>query len=559
MRGHAGKQKTAPFSVNKETQKMNASTKPSDRLRRGPLAALVACAALFAAMLAAAPAQADYGVGETFDVEFTNQDGTPATQAGSHPFAMTTTFEVNSTLDEFPFYDLSGSLKDLFLEQPAGFIGDTTAVPRCSDLDFALSVPAHFGFALATQCPDKTVVGITAAAILTKEVWFTVPMYNLVPPPGVPARIGFVVEGVPVTFDVGVKGSGEYNVVASLTDNSQAVKFFAAVSQLWGDPSDPAHDDIRGVCGTNAIFFEPARFEHGETGPPKCSVEPLEKPFLTLPSACTGPLTSSYETDSWQEPGKWVKGSVLTHDDAEPPNPQGFTGCGKLDFSPEVESKVSTGAAETGTGMDFNLDFNDEGLTSPTGLAGSEAKKAVVTLPEGMTVDPSVAEGLGVCTPADIARETLTSAPGEGCPNSSKVGTLHVDTPLVGEGIDGSVFVAQQDDPSTTTPGAENPFDSLIALYLVLKNPNLGVIVKLPAKVEPDPTTGRLVTTLENIPQVPFSHFNFHFREGQRPALITPPACGTYTTNSVFTPWSDPANPRTVNSDFQITSGVNGG
>ena len=40
-------------------------------------------------MATAAPAMADYGF-SNFDVTFTNADGTPATQAGSHPFATTT-------------------------------------------------------------------------------------------------------------------------------------------------------------------------------------------------------------------------------------------------------------------------------------------------------------------------------------------------------------------------------------------------------------------------------------------------------------------------------------
>ena len=95
----------------------------------------------------------------------------------------------------------------------------------------------------------------------------------------------------------------------------------------------------------------------------------------------------------------------------------------------------------------------------------------MVTLPEGMTVNPSIAEGLGVCTPADLDRETLHSAPGEGCPNASKIGTVHTESPLIDRPIEGEVFLAQQDAPATSAPGAENPFDSLIAFYVVLRNP----------------------------------------------------------------------------------------
>ncbi|HEY8815548.1 MAG TPA: hypothetical protein VIP57_10670, partial [Candidatus Dormibacteraeota bacterium] len=556
MSGQMDRQATSIQPLSKETPQMNVPKSLSRRRRMLAMATLAV--ALAVAALGAGPAQADYGF-KHFDVEFTDPTGAaPETQAGSHDFAVTTRLELNWTSPAFFKYFPDGESKDVVVEQIAGLIGNATALPRCSTVDFLTTVLVE-GIP-RVNCPDNTAVGATGIALSFPIFWGQTAVYNLQPPPGVPVRLGFEFSQVKIVIDVGVKGSGEYNVVANTPNIPQILVFFGAALQLWGDPSDPVHDHLRGHCLAAESVFGISVGEFAFVpGANSCPVQPLDKAFLTLPSACNGPLATSYETDSWQEPGKWVSGSVLTHDGAEPPNSQGFTGCGQLDFSPEVEAKTTTDQAESGTGMDFNVDFNDEGLINPDGLAGSEAKKAVVTLPEGMTVDPSIAEGLGVCTPADINRETLHSAPGEGCPDSSKIGTLHLDTPLVEEGIDGSVFLAQQDDPATTTPGAENPFDSLIALYLVLKNPNLGAIVKLPLKVEPDPSSGQLVATLENIPQIPFSHFNFHFREGQRPALITPPACGTYTTNSVFTPWSDPANPRTVNSDFQITSGVNGG
>jgi hypothetical protein len=561
MRGREGKHPIATSSAKKETEKMNVRAKLPHKI--GSIAALLASLALLIAALATPAAQAAYGLHD-FDVAFENEDGSPAIQAGSHPFAVTTKLEVND-LGEFGFldFDTDGQPKDVIIEQIAGLIGDATAMPQCSSVDF------QSGGEVLTQsvalCPDDTVVGVQAANLLGPDIiWFQGPVYNLVPPPGVPVRLGFHVLNVPLTLDVGIKSGGEYNVTASLHNAPQIVELFASALQLWGVPADPAHNNLRAACGVS--YFEEKEFENfipgtddGTLGGKPCSVSIPENPFLTLPGACRGPLTTNYATDSWQEPGKFVTGSLITHDNATPPNPQGFTGCGKLGFAPETESLAGTEQAETGTGFDFNVDFNDEGLTNPDGLAQSEARKAEVTLPEGVTINPSIGEGLGVCTPADIERETLISLPGEGCPNSSKVGTLHLETPLVDEAIDGSVFLAQQDDPGTATPGAENPFDSLIALYLVLKNTNLNALVKLPLKVEPDPKTGRLVTTLEDVPQIPFSHFNFHFREGTRAALITPSACGTYTTEAKFYPWSDPDNPRTVLSSFEITEGVAGG
>src|SRR5215471_13287792 len=48
-------------------------------------------------------------------------------------------------------------------------------------------------------------------------------------------------------------------------------------------------------------------------------------------------------------------------------------------------------------------------------------KKVLVTLPKGMTVSPSAAQGLGICSEAQIGLETNDPV---GCPDSSQYGTL---------------------------------------------------------------------------------------------------------------------------------------
>ena len=73
---------------------------------------------------------------------------------------------------------------------------------------------------------------------------------------------------------------------------------------------------------------------------------------------------------------------------------------------------------------------------------------------------------------------------------------------------------------------------------MVIKNPTLGIIVKQALKVETDPVTGRITTVADDMPQLPFSHFRLHFREGTRSPLAIPPVCGTYNATAVLTPWS---------------------
>ena len=518
-------------------------------------------AVLTATALVAAPAQGAFGLSD-FDVTITNKDGSLATRAGSHPFAVTSSFSLNFT-GEGPTAILEGKVRDALIEATAGLVGDATTLPRCSMAEFLEDTEIRH------TCPVEAVVGMQAAAVANPDLKLFEaekpgPIFNLPPPPGVPLRLGWNVRKVPVVIDLGieqapgyeeVKEGPDYNGIVSARGINQTLAVFRSVVEVWGVPADPVHDAVRGWdCRDNAKVVEGKRIERVSSVCAEGSSTAPVLPFLTLPRSCPPAAISTYEVRSWQEPGVWVTGSHVG---------PGFDGCDKLAaiFSPDISSQATTDSAGTSTGLDFSIEFDDSGLKNPDpeAVAQSDIEKAVITLPDGVTLNPSAAEGLGVCTPADLDKETLSSAPGQGCPNASKVGTVRVESPLVDEAVDGSVFVAQQDDPSTTGQGEENPFDSLIAFYIVLKSSKLGILIKQPAKVEPDPKTGQLVTTVEDVPQIPFSRFEFHFREGQRAPLISPSACGTYTTKAAFTPRADPSQVRTELATFQITRGVGGG
>jgi hypothetical protein len=495
----------------------------------------VAIAALVA-LAFAAPAGAAFGL-KDLDVTFTGPNGEPSMQAGSHPFALTTILNVNTEPSPELEYDIpQGATKDLLVAMAPGLIGNPNAVPQCSMAEFLAFIQS--------DCPASSVLGVATSTVINPGAGgeATGAVYNLPPPPGVAAEIGFWTIVVPFAIDIRVSPQPPYRVTATPSNIPNSVPFYASNLELWGNPANSAHDGDRGHClGNNEL----------------CPVNIPEEPFLTMPTSCQGPLPTLFEATSWE--GELFAETIFSHDNSTPPAPLGTTGCGKLGFTPSIEAKPSAASAETGSGLQFDVNFKDEGLTNPKGIAQSTIKKAVVTLPEGMTVNPSVAEGLAVCSPGQLEGETLGSQPGAGCPNASKIGDVRVETPLLDKPIQGSAFLAQQDDPATSAPGAENPFDSLLAMYIVLKNPELGVLIKLPAKIEPDPKTGQLVTTLDNTPQLPFSRFSFNFREGARAPLITPPRCGSYEAKAVFTPWSNPAITRTATSSFQIARGVNGG
>ncbi len=477
------------------------------RTRSGGRAALILGLALLTSCLAAPSAQADFGL-NSFDVFFQAPGGAAATQAGSHPEAMKTSFKVNYS-GEGAAAQPDGEVRDATVTFPAGLVANPAATPPCSNADFLA--------AGGPQCPPETQVGESVTEFEEPGTFSSEPdpIYNLVPPPGSPARVGMRIQrAVPVVLDGAVEPEAPFRFLARVRNASQAVKVLGSEVTLFGTP--PA----------------------GAT------------PFLTLPTSCAGPVATSYRALSWE--GAEDSGSVLSHDAAA--NPQGFTGCAApaAAFDPRVAAAPSTAEAASSSGLDFGLSFDQQGLLSsrPGAIAQSTVKEALVTLPEGMTANPSLAEGLGVCTPADLGRETLAAAPGQGCPDAAKIGTVSIDTPLLEDPVPGAAYIAQP---------YHNPFDSLLAFYIVVKDPARGILLKLPAEVSPDPDTGQLRTTVKDAPQIPFTSFDFHFREGQRAPLITPPSCGTHEVGAELTPWARPTEAISKSAPFQITAGPGGG
>jgi hypothetical protein len=478
-------------------------------------------------------------------------DGTPALRAGSHPFQLTSTFALNTQAvpivnglhENILELEPLGLTKDLRFNVPPGLIANATAVEQCPDYVFTQQVNLRPGF----KCPDDTAIGVANSMAaenrpISPEI-FAAPIYNLVPAYGEPARFGFVTAVGPVILDTAVKVAGGETGVTVLASNiTQEGAVIGAQTTFWGWPGDPRHDDQRGEC---VLEGNP----DGQLA--SCPGPSSSKPLLVMPTSCAGPLPTTVEADTWQEP-------VLLAPFSAEPIPA-LRACNQVPFAPSLDAGASTDKASAPTGLDLKIDFHDEGLVNPEGVSQSQIEKTVVTLPEGMTVNPSAGVGLGACTRADYERETVNSEPGEGCPNDSKLGTVTIESPLLAATIEGNVYIAQPYENPFPEPAAGHPGGTLLALYIVAKNPENGILVKLAGKVVPDPVTGRLSTIFENVPQVAFDHFNFHFREGQQAPLISPPACGTYMVEAQLSPWSEPANLLTDTAPFQITKGFDGG
>ena len=76
-------------------------------------------------------------------------------------------------------------------------------------------------------------------------------------------------------------------------------------------------------------------------------------------------------------------------------------------------------------------------------------------------------------------------------PPESKIGSIEIETPVLGGKDLGRDLYREPYDNADSEP--EHPGGSLLALYIVAKDPARGIIVKVAGKIEPNPVTGQLV------------------------------------------------------------------
>ncbi len=494
---------------------------------------------------------------EGFDLRLTSEGGAePDTLAGTHPYSMVTTLNFNlaGEREGQPGVAVTdGDAKDIHLELPPGLIENPSAVTQCSQTAFHTPRDSPFEeSASGENCQELSQIGVaTIHTSVDGGSTRTFGIFNLEPPPGFPSQIGFNPYGVPITLTPHIRDlGGEFGVTLDLSDLTQRFDVYGLRLTIWGSPWAISHNGERGNCLKET---EPA-FPYAKC--PTFPLIPAAKAYLTVPSTCVEPLAFTARANSWQQPS-FVTATAFTQDASE--RPASLEECGLLRFEPIAFGQPTLPRASSPTGFDFSLTPKEEALTNPHSRVPSQTRKAVVALPEGITINPSLAAGLESCSPAGYAAETATSPPGAGCPENSKIGSFTVQSPLFEETVKGAIFLSQPDDPTTAAPGAENPFDSLLALYLVAKLPSRGVVVKVAGELNAAQGSGRLTATFDDLPQLPYSNLKLHFREGQRAPLMNPPACGTFSTSIDLTPWNNPATVAHSAPPYQISRGIGPG
>jgi hypothetical protein len=485
---------------------------------------------------------------ENYELTPEEEGGVPDTQAGSHPFQLTTTLTFNTKAAPVFYFSSSEEAlpeirpveltKDLHFDLPPGLVGNPTPLPKCRISVFVK--PSN-----TVHCPDNTVIGV--ATPITTSVGghyapfaTTVPLYSLEPAVGEPARFGFTTQLGPVILDTSVRTGSDYGVVVTVPDIPDDIAFIGTQVTFWGVPADSRHDTSRGQCLDQYEGFVPnlTKLELA------CPVQEKPQPLLILPTSCTSPWHTTVEGDSWENIGQFSTPKEYTFSNSAG-EPISQDGCNRLNFEPSISVAPDGQQASTPTGLTVGVHVDQEASLNPTGLTESTVKDTTVTLPAGVALNPAGADGLSACSMSQVA---LNSPQEQSCPESSKVGTVEISTPLLPNPLVGAAYLATQD---------QNPFGSLVALYLVVYDPVSGVRVKLAGEVKPGLETGQLVSTFNETPPLPFEDLKIHFFGGSRAPLGTPALCGSYTTTASIAPWSGNP-PAQASSEFQITSGPNG-
>jgi hypothetical protein len=499
----------------------------------------LASVAMFATALAPA-AQASFGVEKweagTCKVSTCADGGSTSdfyTQAAGHPnfgitdFAFRYTKETNILAEEVraPVGHVHTARVDL----PPGLAVDPEAVAQCPQAQIE-----------RLECPESTQVGIdeaqgTAELALGIRKTVTEPfnVYNLVRKPGQPARFGVEVKSSTLELAEGISGTklqsaiyleggiSWYKEAETAESSGVATGDYHEFFTIPNIPTQPELVESR-------LIFWGIPHEHNAAAP--------NKTFLTMPSTCSGPQTTILHVDSYEEEGHFLK--------YENPTPVGATGCSSLAFNPSIALNPETAQSDSPDGGEVALHL-PQSTSEPSKTNSPDLNTAVVTLPEGMTLNPSTANGLLACTNAEIGLGTNDKIE---CPEASNVGSVAVDAPGIPNGsLVGNVYLGSPEPGQGPESGKE------YRIFLVAEAPQYGVGLRLEGQVRANEQTGRLTATVANGPQVPFENFRLKFKSGARAPIANPLTCGTAQIDAGLTPYT--GQPATLTSTPFVTTG----
>ncbi len=314
------------------------------------------------------------------------------------------------------------------------------------------------------------------------------PLYNLQALPGHQASFGSALGTlVSTVVNVDLPSGGNGGVKATLKYAPTLLEFQGAKLTLWGVPA--------------------ASSGAGEA-----------VPFASNPTSCSSPLESTLEVTSYEGESANA-GATLP----------ALSGCEDLEVSPALSVAPETTERDTPAGYEVDLDVPQN--SRPEGLQTPALEDISIKLPAGTTLSPAMADGLQACSEAQFTAEA--------CPDAAKIGGATLSTPLLGEALQGAIYIGE--------PSAAEKYP----LRMILDGD--GTSVRLAGHAEPNPIDGQVTTIFSNTPQMPFSNLKLNFFGGPTAVLANPAACGPATSSAEIISYggqvSTPVSTFTVDND----------
>jgi hypothetical protein len=430
--------------------------------------------------------------------------------------------------------------KNITFDAPRGLFGNPGILTQCTALDFALQ-----------QCAPNAQVGLVVIRAdyngEANKLLGTAPIYSLEAGSEEAARFAFYVPilNLSIAMPVTVR-TDDYGLRFTVSGITQEVPLTEANITLWGFPAasgdDPgAHDfqrftkgspgDPAGCVGEsweaepNCPFFY--NLNHGAflvgAGIPN-------RPFIGNPSVCGQSTATRLSVETYQRPG------VLLHAD----DSYGETvNCQRQVFQPVAQAQLTTGEADSASG--FSLHFTVP-QAKTAGASPSSLRAAILALPEGVSINPDAADGQTACPDADGEFGSDARAH---CPDSAKVGTVTLKSGSLPGDVNGSIYLGE--------PQPGNQY----RVFIIAEG--FGIKAKLIGKLLPNPSTGQLTVSFEELPQLPLEEFEMHLFASDRGILATPNLCTIYTVQSDLFPWNPTIADVKGEFPLSITSGPHGG
>ena len=433
----------------------------------------------------------------TAKCEYSN-GGNFYTQSAGHPPWGLTGFEVEGATSSPP-------LKRIRVDIPPGLAADPVTLPACSTSDFE-----------ANACSAETKAGIVELkAYVETAIPLTLPLkgsvYNLGPKPGLPLLFGIDVEGVPpLVKDVHLmlEGHVSYAHEANLAAHGEASGDYHEFFEINNVPQTVSIEVLGLKSEVGLKTIESKLFFDGHAG---------KGNFLTMPSDCSAPTTSYLELETYS--------GERANQPTTPP--VSVDGCDKVPFKPIAQ--VTPGASESryGAGDGITTELRVQQNEKSNEINTADIRDAHVTLPEGLTLNPSAAHGLEACSQAQFAKGVAVPS---SCPAASKIGTVNIETDLPPGSLGGNVYLGKPDGTGAITGPPYLVFIDAESVY--------GVSLRLEGKAVPNPDTGRLEVSFLGNPQLPFSSLTLKLNGGNRAPLANPNSCASAPTGFTFTPWT---------------------